>query len=137
MAGATEMDGRDEEKFLVVLRFVFTPLGPALYTQRFALLIPIAVRRGASPIGNPKPGRPPPNETKQKTREKNARATLKSATRRRTESAVLGCACVRGRCYTRRFRARAALKEKSYYRAPTHLVIRPNNHRIENRIPSP
>ena len=25
MAGATEMDGRDEEKFLVVLRFVFTP----------------------------------------------------------------------------------------------------------------
>ena len=29
MAGATEMDGRDEEKFLVVLRFVFTPLGPA------------------------------------------------------------------------------------------------------------
>ena len=32
MAGATEMDGRDEEKFLVVLRFVFTPLGPAPYT---------------------------------------------------------------------------------------------------------
>ena len=31
MAGATEMDGRDEEKFLVVLRFVFTPLGPAPY----------------------------------------------------------------------------------------------------------
>ena len=29
MAGATEMDGRDEEKFLVFVRFVFTPFGPA------------------------------------------------------------------------------------------------------------
>ena len=28
MAGATEMDGRDGEKFLVVLRFVFTPSAP-------------------------------------------------------------------------------------------------------------
>ena len=28
MAGATEMDGRDEEKFLVVLRFLLVPLGP-------------------------------------------------------------------------------------------------------------
>ena len=35
MAGATEMDGRDEEKFLVVLRFVFTPLGPAPYATVF------------------------------------------------------------------------------------------------------
>ena len=31
MAGATEMDGRDEEKFLVVLRFVFTPSAPTPY----------------------------------------------------------------------------------------------------------
>ena len=31
MAGATEMDGRDGEKFLVVLRFILTPSAPTLY----------------------------------------------------------------------------------------------------------
>ena len=31
MAGATEMDGRDGEKFLVVLRFTLTPISPPLY----------------------------------------------------------------------------------------------------------
>ena len=33
MAGATEMDGRDGEKFLVVLRFILTPSGPAPYYE--------------------------------------------------------------------------------------------------------
>ena len=33
MAGATEMDGRDGEKFLVVLRFILTPSGPAPYVK--------------------------------------------------------------------------------------------------------
>ena len=33
MAGATEMDGRDEEKFLVFLRFILTPSGPAPYCE--------------------------------------------------------------------------------------------------------
>ena len=31
MAGATEMDGRDGEKFLVILRFTLTPISPPLY----------------------------------------------------------------------------------------------------------
>ena len=33
MAGATEMDGRDGEKFLVFLRFVFTPFSRPPYAQ--------------------------------------------------------------------------------------------------------
>ena len=39
MAGATEMDGRDGEKFLVVLRFTLTPISPPPYVLYYKLYV--------------------------------------------------------------------------------------------------